>query len=148
MTKPLVIFLHSDSYDRVYQAVNMILTAASADRKCYLFLFYHALGAYLSGDWDDLRVAPWGSRRADGRGEAPPWARVLERSFEAANVPSLYELLTRAKQYDGEVMVYACSNSVQYLKLEPAEVKERVDEIVGLTTMLEISSGSCQVLYI
>jgi peroxiredoxin family protein len=148
MSSPLVIFLHSDSYDRVYQAVNMILTAASAGRKCYLFLFYHALGAYMSGEWDNLKVAPSAGRCTDNFEEAPPWAQTLKQSFEVANTPSLYEMLARAKETGGEVALYACSNSVQYLDLDPADVKGRVDEIVGLVTMLEISSQSCQVLYI
>lgn len=148
MPNPLVIYLHSDSYDRVYQAINMILTAASAGRKCYLFLFYHALGAYMSGEWDDLKIAPSTGRHTDNSEEIPPWMRTLKRSFEVANTPSLYEMLARAKESDGEVVVYACSNSVQRLDLDPAAVKGRVDEIVGLAAMLEISSQSNQVVYI
>jgi peroxiredoxin family protein len=140
MSKPLVIFLHSDGYDRIYQAVNMTLTAASAGRRCYLFLFYQALGAYMAGAWDEPGQM--------GMTETAPWRQKLGRSFETANVPSLYELLKRARRIGGEVSVYACSNSMQYLGLDPTDVKNRVDEIVGLATMLEVSSSDCQVFYI
>ncbi|MCK5619353.1 MAG: hypothetical protein KAJ17_08130, partial [Candidatus Krumholzibacteria bacterium] len=64
------------------------------------------------------------------------------------NLPSLYQLLEQAKNQPGQVAVYACSNSVQNLSLDPADVKQRVDEIVGLATMQQISSGESQVLYL
>ena len=148
MSKPVVICLHSDSFDRIYQAVNTLLTAASAGQRCYLFLFYHALGAYMDGAWDDMRISSSPGRVQDPRDQAPPWQRKLERSFELGNLPSLYELLDRAKNAGGPVGVYACSNSTQYLGLDPADVKKRVDEIVGLATIQDISSDAGQVLYL
>jgi peroxiredoxin family protein len=130
--------------DRVYQAVNILATEAGIGRTCYLFLFYHALGAFVAGEWDDLDVAPPAGRP----GDPPPWHNTLSRSFELSNAPSLYELLDRARRADGTLTVYACSNSTHYLGLEPADVKQRVDEIVGLATMLEISAGADPVLYL
>jgi peroxiredoxin family protein len=148
MPGPLVIFLHSDAYDRIYQAVNMIATAAAAGRRCYLFLFYHALGSYMAGAWDDMAVARSAGRVDEEPPVAPTWGRTLERSFELANLPSLYEVLERAKDEEGEVTLYACSNSMRYLDLEPDEVRRRVDGIVGLATMLEVSSDAHQILYL
>jgi peroxiredoxin family protein len=148
MSRPLVVYLHSDAYDRVYQAVNTIATAASAGRRCYLLLFYHALGAFMADAWDDMRIGSSAGRRTDDAGDSPQWYRTLDRSFEMANIPSLYDLLEQARESEGELFVYACSNSTRFLGLEPADVKKRVDEIVGLATMLEISSEDCQVLYL
>jgi peroxiredoxin family protein len=148
MSEPLVIFLHSDGYDRIYQAVNMIATAAGTGRRCYLFLFYHALGSYVSGAWDDMRLSTSAGRVDGATGGPPPWARALERSFELANLPSLYQVLEHAREEEGEVTVYACSNSMRYLDLDPHDVEQRVDGIVGLATMLDVSSPSCQVLYL
>jgi peroxiredoxin family protein len=144
--KPLVIYLHSDAFDRTYLAVNMIRTAASTGRKCYLFLFYHALGSFVSGAWDDMRISKSAGLRGSETGETS-WESKLEHSFELANLPSVYDLLERAREEGGEVAVYACSNSTQYLGLDPADVGRRVDGIVGLATMLDISSGDCQVMY-
>lgn len=140
--------MHSDGYDRIYQAVNMIATAAGTGRQCYLFLFYHALGSYMADAWDDMKISPSAGSAAVEYGDSPPWARTLERNFELANLPSLYRLLDRAKDDEGDVTVYACSNSMRYLDLEPAEVKQRVDGIVGFATMLEISADARQVLYL
>jgi len=148
MDRPLIIFLHGDGYDRIYQAVNIVATAASFGRTCHLFLFYHALGAYVAGDWDNARVSRSAGRIDDEPGEAPPWERALQKSFELANVPSMYDVLERSRKETDLVRVYACSNSVQYLGLEPVDVKKRVDEIVGLATMLEIASEESQVFYL
>jgi peroxiredoxin family protein len=148
MSKSLVLYLHSDSYDRIYQAINILMTATSFGRNCYLFLFYHALGAYAAGAWDDMKVARSSGRIDETPDHAPPWQQKLQRSFELANLPSLYELLDRARNAEGSLAVYACSNSTQYLGLDPADVKKHVDEIVGLATMLEITSSADQVFYI
>lgn len=147
MPKPLVVFLHSDSYDRVYQSVNILLTASSMGRQCYLFLFYHALGSLVAGAWDDMPPSGWLGYGADADAQSP-WARTLTRRFELSDAPSPRAVLERARSEPGGVKVLACSNSVQLLGLEPVAVKRSVDEIVGLSTMLEISGGDCQVLYI
>jgi peroxiredoxin family protein len=141
VSRPLVIFLHGAAYDRVYQAVNMIATASSLGRECRLFLFYHALGSFMAGEWD----AP---PAASGAAGLPAWEATLERNLELSNTPSLYDMLDRARREPGRVTVFACSNSVQLLGLEPAVVKRRVDEIIGLATMLDLCGGDCQVFYI
>jgi peroxiredoxin family protein len=148
MPGPLVIFLHSDGYDRIYQAVNMIATAAAAGESCYLFLFYHSLGSYMAGEWDNMNLTPSAGCGDGSSDQSPPWARTLERSFELANLPSLYQLLERAKEGEGDVTIYACSNSMRYLDLDPADVNRRVDGVVGLATMLDIASDGSPVLYL
>jgi peroxiredoxin family protein len=131
----LVIFLHSATYDRLFQAANLLLTASSMGQKCHLFLFYGALATYVDGAWDDAGV-----------GSAAPkmdWARTLERSFDLSDTPSLYEVVEMAKKERGGLTVYACSTSMKMLGLEPAEVKAAAGGGVD-----EISSQTNQVLYI
>jgi len=140
MTAPLVIFLHSTSYDRLFQAANLLLTASSMGRKCYLFLFYGALSTFVDGSWDDATLDP---READ-----LDWGRTLARSFELSDAPSLYEVVDMARKEAGGLTVCACSTSMNMLGLEPADVRTRVDEIVGHATMLEIASQTSHVLYI
>jgi len=144
MPAPLTIFLHSCAYDRIYQAVNLLLTASSMGRPCHLFLFYQALAAYAADGWDKTRVS---SGENLGGGEAP-WAEAVAGAFELANVPSLHKILDMARNESGGVSVYACSASIRLLGLDPAEIKTKVDEIVGLATMLELSSHDGQVLYL
>ena len=139
MASPLVIFLHSAGYDRLYQATNLLVTASSMGTRCYLFLFYQALASYMAGTWDEVNIDE------NGAGSA---AATLRKSFELADSPSLYDLLARAKEETGGLTICACSASTRFLGLEPIDVKKKVDEIVGLSTMLQIASESNQVLYI
>ncbi len=142
MKSGLAIFLHSQSYDRVYQAVSMVLSASSLGWPSHLFLFYQALSSYIDGAWDDIRIG-------DGlRDSATGLDAKLEKGFEAANLPSLYEMLEKAREEEGGLRIYACSSSVRVTGADPAVVREHVDDIVGLTSMLKIADTVNQVLYI
>lgn len=142
MSSPLVIFLHSASYDRLFQAANLLVTASSMGRPCYLFLFYGALATYVDGTWDET-----GINEATGKG-APAWARVLARNLELADSPSLYELIDMAKGHSGGLTVCACSTSMNLMGLDPKAVGERVDRILGHAAMLDIASRTNQILYV
>ena len=102
----------------------------------------------MAGAWDEMGLTPSAGRRGEASADAPDWHRTLDRSFDLANLPSLYDVLERARQGDGEVLVYACSNSMQYLGLEPGDVSRRVDAIAGLATMLEVSCDDREILYL
>jgi len=133
------VFLHSDRYDRVYQSINILLGASSMGTKCYLFLFYGALATYMEGSWNDTDslAGP----------DSPPWQNRLRNGFDMADTPSLYSLLDRAKQEPGGLTVCACSASTRLLGLDPSIVSKKVDQIVGLTTMLDLSKDA-RVFYI
>lgn len=145
MKTSLVIFLHSDTYDRLYQAVSLTLAASSMGWSCHLFLFYQALASYLENTWDQSNLA------GGVRGEAvttSPWAGKIEEGFESANLPSLYDMLGKARGEAGELRTYACSSSVRILGLDIEDVRRKVDDIVGLPTMLRITETATHTWYI
>jgi peroxiredoxin family protein len=78
----------------------------------------------------------------------PPWAGQLQASFEQGNFPSLYEMLEKARQETGGVQVCACSASCKTLGLDLTSVRDKVDEIVGLPTMLQIAESAKHVTYV
>jgi peroxiredoxin family protein len=139
MKPSLVVFLHSHRYDRLYQAMSLLLTASSMGWPCHLFLFYGALASYIGQTWDDINIVS---------AEQPAWADALQRGFEEGNFPSLYEMLGKAREQGGGVRVYACSASCKTLDLDLAAVRGKVDEVVGLPTMLKISEYAKHVMYI
>ncbi len=154
MDNSLVIFLHSSRYDRLYQAVNLLLTASSMGWRCHLYLFFDALASFMAGKWDEVNLF-----NAAGGGQndlknstitsfQPPWTEELQTSLESANFPSLYRLLEKSQNQELPVQIYACSTSVRLLNLDTREVKTRVGDIVGLSTMLQIAAGTKHVIYI
>ena len=139
----LVVFLHSHAYDRVYQAISLILTASSMGWPCHLFLFYGALASYMEGTWDDVSMMDESAKAG-----APTWLPELEKNLELANFPSLYEMLQKARAESGGVAVFACSTSCKVLGIDCGRVREEVDEIVGLPTMLQIAGDATHMIYI
>jgi peroxiredoxin family protein len=132
--KGVVIFLHSDRYDRRYQAASIALTASSMGEPVTLCLFFEALASFAEGRWSEVDVAP--------EGATGPLAQ-LQRGFELANVPTLEEMLERARAEKGGLTVIACSTSMKLLDLEPKELTRRgVDQVAGLPTMLELAFRS------
>jgi peroxiredoxin family protein len=154
MTSSLAIFLHDSRYDRLYQAVNLLLTASSMGWSSHLFLFFDALAAFMADEWDEVNITEPASGSVSNLDQPAPgrkdsdWRPRLQRNIELANFLSLYELLTKAKGESGDLTICACSTSVRLLELDPKAVKKRVDEIVGLPSMLQISARASQVLYI
>jgi peroxiredoxin family protein len=146
-TKPtLAVFLHSHRYDRVYQATSILLSASSMGWTCHLFLFYDALASYLDGSWDEVNITQYAAE--DPLQAQPPWLAKMERGFEAGNLPSLYEMLEKATREGGGTKIYACSTSCKVLDVDVPTVRKRVDEVVGLTTMLQVTESANHVIYI
>jgi len=111
---------------------------------CHLFLFYGALGSYIGGTWDNVNMVDESAKGS----EAPAWLPELEKNLELANFPSLYEMLQKARAESGGVTVCACSTSCKLLGLDLGRVREEVDEIIGLPTMLQLAGDARHAIYI
>ncbi|UCG52724.1 MAG: hypothetical protein JSW58_04015 [Candidatus Latescibacterota bacterium] len=149
MNTSIAIFLHDHRYDRLYQAVSISLAATSMGWSCHLFMFYQALASYIDGTWDDIRAGDRAERPGqDALGSEPGWMTALRKGFDTSNIPSLYEMLERSRSGEGELKVYGCSASVKLLGLNLDDVRKRVDEVVGLPTMLAIAGNATHALYI
>ena len=145
MKPSVAIFLHSHRYDRLYQASSLVLTGSSMGWQTHIFLFYQALASFVNGTWDEVNI----TESPDGAvAQAPAWLRDLERGFEVSNLPSLYDMIDKAREESGGLKVLACSTSCKVLGLDMKTVRDKVDEIVGLPTMMQIAEKAMHVLYI
>jgi peroxiredoxin family protein len=135
--QPLVIFAHSDGYDRLYQVASLALTAAHMERPVTVVFFFWALHAYVSGRMDDPVFTA----------ESKPTASETGRRITTGNNPPPSEMLRLARE-TGMVKVYACSASVQYTGLDLAEADSAVDEVVGLATILRLTLDGPNLIYI
>lgn len=71
----------------------------------------------------------------------------LFKRMQEINPISLQELLRDVRTM-GNLKIYACTGAVKLMELEESFVKTRVDDILGLTTLLEIADGSETQLFI
>ena len=136
--QPLVVFVHSDSYDRLFQAASMALTAAVTDRPVALVFFFWALRALVKGQMDEPRFSGSVSDEA---------ARIAQEKIALSNNPPPSEMLTMARE-TGRVKLYACSASMQMTGLELEETAQAVDEVVGMSTILRISLDGPEIIYL
>ena len=98
----------------------------------------------MNGTWDEVNI----TSVPDEAAAPPEWLRNLERSFEVSNLPSLYDMIGKAREESGGLKIVACSTSCKVLDLDMSAVREKVDEIVGIPTMMQIVEKARHVLYI
>lgn len=135
--KPLVIFAHSDGYDRMHQMASMALTAAVTGREVVIVLFFWALRAVVSGTMDD----PVFIGRADEDAET-----VVGRIMTGNNPPPS-EMLAMARD-TGQVRILACSASTRYMGLDLEKTAAVVDEVVGMSTILRVTLDGPNLIYL
>ncbi|MDE1889217.1 MAG: DsrE/DsrF/DrsH-like family protein [Planctomycetota bacterium] len=135
--KKFVIFAHSGTYDKLYQIVTLAITAASMGRETYIFLFFWALKRFVNEEFDAARLsAEFGAEGSR-----------LSKRMQDINPISLKEILHEVRM-SGNLKIYACTAAVKLMELEESVVKSRVDDILGLTTLLEIARGAETQLFI
>ncbi|MBN2290152.1 MAG: DsrE family protein [Candidatus Glassbacteria bacterium] len=135
--QPLVIFAHSDGYDRLFQVASLALTAAHSGRPVTVVFFFQALHAYVTGRMDELSFSC----------VSQPAAEELKRRICSGNQPPPSEMLRLARE-TGLVRLYACSASVQYTGLELEQAASAVDEVVGMATILRLTLDGPNLIYI
>jgi peroxiredoxin family protein len=135
--KSLVIFAHSDGFDRLYQMASIALTAAVSGRPVVVVLFFWALQAVVKGMMDEPRITT---------GDHEVKEEILRR-VKSTNNPPPSVMLSMARE-TGLVRLLACSASMQYLGLELEETARAVDEVVGMPTILRVALESVETIYI
>ncbi len=135
--KKFILFLHSGNYEKLYQAVMLAITAASMGSKVYIFLFFWALKKFATDKLDVIDF-PEGMQEEE--------RRLLE-AVPQGQPNMLKELLSEVGQM-GNLEVYACSGAVSLMGLDEEQVKSRVDDIIGLPTMLKMAEGAETQLFI
>ena len=135
--KKFILFLHSGSYDKLYQAVMLAATAASMGSKVYIFLFFWALKKFVNDKLDEIEF-PAGIQDED--------RRLLE-AVPQGQSNMLKELLDEVGKM-GNLEIYACSGAVKLMELDEELVKSKVNDIIGLPTMLRMAEGAETQLFI
>jgi len=135
--KPLVIFAHSDGYDRLHQVASMALTAAVTGREVVIVLFFWALHAVVTGRMDEPRFG----------GLDPELTGQTAARAATGNNPPPSEMLAMARA-TGRVRILACSASTQLMGLDPQQTPGVVDEVVGMSTILRVTLDGPNLIYI
>ena len=123
MSDPISIVLFSGTDDKLHAAATIVAGAAALDRPVNVLLQFWALDAFRSDHVDLAHGLAFESRRAGPESPAKAGALPWPETFRQAR-----EL--------GEVRIRACSASMAYLDLEPAQLDPMVDDVCGIAAFL------------
>ena len=135
--KKFIIFAHSGTYDKLYQTITLAITAASMGKETYIFLFFWALKRFVNEEFDVIKLST----------EFGEDGLQLSKRMQELNPISLKEILGEVRKM-GNLKIYACTAAVKLMGLEEKTVKVKVDDILGLTSILDIASGADTQLFI
>jgi peroxiredoxin family protein len=131
------IFLHSGSYDRVYQAMSISTVVLAMGGEVHIFCSYGGLLRMVKGRTDEVIV----------EGEPEPFKAEIEKNLNRGTLDHISDLLATAHRF-GEFHIYACSASMAVLNVTRDELIELVDASMGLVSFLELVKDADKVLYI
>ena len=123
----LLVLAQGSAWEHRFQVSSLAASTVAAGRRVDVAFFFGALDAWTRDEWD--RIDP-----------EPP---IDADRLRGLAMPPLSELLRSGRDRD-LLHLYACSASVRILGLEPAEVQERVDAILGwqsFSRMIESASS-------
>lgn len=128
------IFLHSGSYDRVYQATSITNVVLAMGGEVHIFFSYGALKRLVKGRTDDLFADE-------------PFREEIGKNLKRGTIDSISEMLQTAKRF-GKLRIYACTASMAVLNIARDELVDLVDSSMGLVSFLELVKGADHALYI
>jgi peroxiredoxin family protein len=136
MDEQLSIVLFSGTDDRLTAASVFAAGAAVLGRPVRILLQYWALQAFRAD-----RIGRPGAVSADAGEGAAAFAAARD-----AGQVNWAETLRQSKEL-GEVEIHACSQSMDVLKLQPADLDPLVDDVQGIAGFLA-AAGDGQLLFI
>jgi peroxiredoxin family protein len=138
-SRRLLVLCHHGDFEHWLQATSAAAAAASAGWRVDLVFYFDALARLLGDDLDQVDSAP---RR---------WSADPARRVEDCEVMPPSALLAAARSA-GSTRVFACSASLRLLEgadeAKEGRAAERVDEVVGWPTVLELIWAADRTLYL
>ena len=125
----LLILAHGGSWDRRFQISSLAASTAAAGRAVDVALFFAALRAWATGQWDVLN----------------PEAPLQPARLAELGMPPLTTLLEPGRS-QGLVRLYACSASLRLCGLDAAATQARVDAILGWQSFSRMIEGARSVV--
>jgi peroxiredoxin family protein len=127
-TKKMAIIAHSGTMDKLYPVLMLASAGGAMDVETHLFVTFWGLDALKKGGLENAKL-PGVMRLGTG---------MMKSRIKDAKVPTLPELLKMSKQM-GNLKLYACSTTMELMKVKEDELIPEVDDIVGAAAFLDIA---------
>ncbi len=124
--KRVTIILHSSAYDRASYALSLAMTALAMEAEVYMLLTYGGLRRFTKGHLGSL-----------GEETDAELRDVISRGLKTGGVKPLEEQLAEARKLG--LKLYACSGTMAQMNIARPELSQEVDEVMGLSTFLNLA---------
>ena len=120
----LTIILHSGSYDRVTNALSLAIVCLSMGMEAHILLTYEGLKRFRKGHLEDPD------------GTDPDLLAQMQRDIDSGRFHSVGDKLEAARELG--LKVYACTTAMATCDLNKEDLVDGVDQIMGLTTFMNL----------
>lgn len=127
-TKKMAIIAHSGTMDKLYPVLMLATAGGAMDVETHIFFTFWGLDALKKGGLENAKL-PEGMHLGTG---------MMKDRIKDAKVPTLPELLKMSKEM-GNLKLYACSTTMELMKVKEEELIPEVDDIVGAAAFLDIA---------
>lgn len=117
----------------MHQGLSIAAAATASGRHADVFLFWWALERLLRDELDEPQFTP-------------PRDDVTD-TFEKRGIPTLRELLGHLRD-SGLCRTYACSGSVAIVAADRSVLEGKVDQLIGWSTILQLTAGVTDRFYL
>jgi len=135
--KKMAIIVHSGTLDKLYPVFMLATAGGAMDVEAHLFFTFWGLDALKKGGLDSAKL-PGVMRVGTG---------MMKGRIKDANVPTLPALLDMCNEL-GNIKIYACSTTMELMKVKEEELIPEVDDIVGAAAFLDIAMDADVQLFI
>ncbi|MGD2201303.1 MAG: DsrE/DsrF/DrsH-like family protein [Candidatus Bathyarchaeota archaeon] len=137
MIKKMAIIVHSGTMDKLYPVLMLASAGGAMDIEAHLFFTFWGLDALKKGGLESAKL-PGIMRLGTG---------MMKGRIKNANVPSLPALLDMCSEM-GTIKIYACSTTMELMKVKEEDLIPEVDDIVGAAVFLDIAMDADLQLFI
>lgn len=135
--KKMAIIVHSGTMDKLYPVFMLASAGGAMDVEAHLFFTFWGLDALKKGGLENAKL-PGVMRVGTG---------MMKGRIKDANVPTLPALLDMCNEL-GNIKIYACSTTMELMKVKEEELIPEVDDIVGAAAFLDIAMDADVQLFI
>lgn len=122
----IAIILHSGAYDRVSYALSLATVGLAIGMEAHILLTYGGLGRFVKGHLEDMEDETDSQLKG-----------FIARGLASGGIQNLEAQLADARKLG--LKIYACASAMSNMNIIRRDLREEVDEVMGLVTFMKFA---------
>lgn len=122
----IAIILHSGSYDRVSYALSLATVGLAIGMEAHVLLTYGGLARFVKGHLEDLEDETDSQLKG-----------FIAKGLASGGIQNLEAQLADARKLG--IKLYACASAMSNMNIIRRDLREEVDEVMGLVTFMKFA---------